>query len=133
MTPDAATAGGASASGGFVVPPEIEQKFGSLITLLRGSESMNDEERNYWVSILPAMTPEQITNLQQILENEKRQLAEIDAKYAAAVEGAPEVRDVKVIDAEKKQKREARKAAEEEHSKNEEGNSDDILKQIESA
>lgn len=64
------------------IPEELKKKFPDLIALIIGSESMNDEERQYWVNILPVMTPEQIENLRQILQNEKDQLAAIDKKYA---------------------------------------------------
>ena len=67
---------------GLVIPAETQQKFGQLIALIKGSESMNDEERQYWINILPIMTPEQVKNLQEILENERNQLQAIDAKYA---------------------------------------------------
>ena len=47
---------------------------------------MNVQERQYWINILPAMTPPQREQLQSILVNEKRQLAAIDRKYAAEME-----------------------------------------------
>lgn len=93
---------------------------------------MNDEERTYWASILPAMTPEQIQNLKQILENEKRQLAEIDAKYAAAIEETGEKKDVKVIEQEHRKRKESLQAAERSDEEKEDKAADDLLKQIES-
>lgn len=65
-----------------VIPEELKRKYGPLIELITASESMNDEERQYWINILPVMTIEQIGNLRQILQNEKDQLTAIDAKYA---------------------------------------------------
>src|SRR3990167_7643617 len=65
----------------LVIPPEIQAKFGAMLTLIQGSESMNNEERQYWINILPIMTPEQLKNLEEILASEKKQLAAIDAKY----------------------------------------------------
>src|SRR3989338_6948393 len=69
-------------SGGLTITPETQQKFGPLIDLIKGSESMNNEERQYWINILPIMTPEQLKNLEDILSSEKKQLAAIDAKYS---------------------------------------------------
>lgn len=66
---------------GLQVPPEVEAAFGPIIAMIKTSESMNPEERQYWVNILPIMTPEQLQNLKDILENERKQLASIDAKY----------------------------------------------------
>jgi len=71
---------------GLVIPPEIQARFPELIALLLGSESMNTEERGYWINILPVMTPDQQKNLQDILQNEKSQLEAIDAKYAKEIE-----------------------------------------------
>ena len=45
------------------IPPDTQAKFGKFVDLIKGSESMNDEERQYWINILPIMTPEQIKNL----------------------------------------------------------------------
>jgi hypothetical protein len=66
---------------GVHVPPEIAERFPELIDLILRSESMNVNERQYWVNILPIMTPEQIQNLRDILLNERRQLSAIDEKY----------------------------------------------------
>ncbi len=63
------------------VPPAAQKDFPELTALVLGSESMNDEERQYWLNILTIMTPEQRKSLEDILMNEKRQLASIDAKY----------------------------------------------------
>ena len=47
---------------------------------------MNDEERQYWINILPIMTPDQVKNLFDILDNERKQLAAIDAKYQTEIQ-----------------------------------------------
>lgn len=69
----------------LVVPPETEQKFAEIIALIRSSESMNDEERQYWINILPIMTPEQVDNLRKILTTERDQLSAIDRKYTKEI------------------------------------------------
>ncbi len=115
------------------VPEDIQKKYPDLITLIKGSESMNDEERQYWVNILPIMTPEQIQNLRDILENEKKQLAAIDAKYQSEIEkiGSDEVR--KQTEEERKKKREERSTAETAHKEEEDKAAEDLLKQIDQA
>ena len=65
----------------FVIPYEVKEKYPDLIELILRTESMNDEERQYWFSIMPAMNDEQIARLREILEEEKRKLAELDKKY----------------------------------------------------
>lgn len=75
----------AKSSTSLQIPPDTLAKFGKLVELIKGSESMNDEERQYWVNILPIMTPEQLKNLEEILVTEKQQLAAIDRKYAEKI------------------------------------------------
>lgn len=111
------------------VPPQTQQQFPDLVALIMKSESMNNEERKYWLSILPAMTPEQRKTLEEILVNERDQLAAIDQKYAASQKDAmPSVAD---IDASRRGKREERtqkeKQAEEEDTEKEE----EVMKEIE--
>jgi hypothetical protein len=45
------------------IPPETQARFPELIALITQSESMNVNEQQYWVNILPIMTPEQLQNL----------------------------------------------------------------------
>ncbi len=70
----------------LVIPDETRKKYPALIELILGSESMNDEERQYWINILPVMTPDQISSLEDILTTEKNQLEAIDKKYAKEIE-----------------------------------------------
>lgn len=65
-----------------IVPADVRARFGDLIDLILASESMNDDERRYWIDILPAMNEEQVAKLRDILVRERDQLAAIDAKYA---------------------------------------------------
>ncbi len=127
-------AGGAGAKPSTLkVSEDIQKKYPDLIVLIKGSESMNDEERQYWMNILPIMTPEQIQNLRDILENEKKQLAAIDAKYQSEIEkiGSDEVR--KQTEEERKKKREERSTAETAHKEEEDKATEDLLKQIDQA
>ncbi|MBU2524007.1 hypothetical protein KKG71_02330 [Patescibacteria group bacterium] len=65
----------------FDIPDVVKKKHADLIQLILETESMNDEERDYWFQILPIMTDEQIEKFRAILENEKEQLAKLDAEY----------------------------------------------------
>jgi|SRR3989344_748802 len=114
----------------ITVPDELKKRFPELIALILGSESMNDEERQYWINILPAMTEEQQKNLKDILQNEKDQLAAIDAKYAKEAEKAPSLRALHEIDAERKEKKSSRTKKEEETQKEEAEKEEEILKAI---
>ena len=114
-----------------VVPDELRKQFPDLIALILGSESMNDEERQYWINILPAMTPEQRKNLQDILKNEKDQLAAIDAKYTKEVEAQGSVQAVEEAATDRKNKREKRGEAEGGAEAEEKRKEEEILKAIE--
>ena len=140
MTPDAATppptdpTTATPPSGkpaGLVISDEIRKKYPDLIELIIGSESMNDEERQYWINILPIMTPEQIQNLREILQNEKRQLQAIDEKYSKEIEQIGQTQLVKQMEDERRKKRSQRTDAETTHAKKEQEDADAILKQIE--
>jgi hypothetical protein len=70
-----------TATQGLNIPDEVQKKFPELIGLIKKSQSMNDEERQYWIDVLPIMTDDQIDNLRSILDNEKKQLEEADKQY----------------------------------------------------
>ncbi len=92
---------------------------------------MNDEERQYWINILPIMTPEQIQNLRDILENERKQLAAIDSKYQTEIEKLGQAEVVKQTEEERRTRRLQRTSTEATHKEQEDKTADDILKQIE--
>jgi hypothetical protein len=112
------------------VPAELKKKFPELISLILGSESMNNEERQYWVNILPVMTPEQIGNLRQILQNEKDQLAAIDRKYAKEMEKLGKGRSLGDMAKKRRAKREKRSSKEQEAEEEERRKEQEILKAI---
>jgi hypothetical protein len=92
---------------------------------------MNDEERQYWINILPVMTPEQLQNLRDILNNEKKQLAAIDAKYQTDIQKIGQADTVKQTEEERRKKRMERQSQEQSHKSTEEQATEDILKKIE--
>ncbi|MDD5041638.1 MAG: hypothetical protein PHX87_04510 [Candidatus Peribacteraceae bacterium] len=112
------------------VPQDLKMKFPELIGLILGSESMNDEERQYWINILPVMTPEQIQNLNDILTNEKQQLAAIDRKYAKEIENIGETQLLRKVDEERRIRRAQRSKNEQNAREEEEVHAADILGKI---
>ena len=119
------------AQGGLQIPPEVQEKFGELIELIKASESMNDEERQYWINILPIMTPEQIQNLRDILENERRQLQEIDKKYSKEIDQAGQQELIARTASERTTRRKERLSKEAQALASENADTQNILKQIE--
>lgn len=83
ITPAAATpVTTASASGKqYIVPQVVSDKYPELVELIKKTESMSDDERNYWFQILPIMTEEQVTRLKGILQEESSQLSKLDDQY----------------------------------------------------
>lgn len=131
-TPPAQSAA-TGASAGLTVPPEVEKKYPDLIRLIRSSESMNDEERQYWINILPIMTAEQVKNLNDILDNERKQLAAIDAKYQTEVSKIGNAELVRKTEEERKKRRAERSYTEATHREQEDKAAEDLLKKMEDA
>lgn len=70
-----------SSASKFHIPTAVKEDYPELIPLIIQTESMDDEEREYWFQILPIMTDDQVEKLREILANEKQQLAKLDAEY----------------------------------------------------
>ncbi|MDD5102964.1 MAG: hypothetical protein PHX93_01035 [Candidatus Peribacteraceae bacterium] len=115
---------------GVQIPDELKKKYPALTGLILQSESMNDEERQYWVNILPVMTPEQIQNLNDILVNEKQQLAAIDRKYAKEIERIGETQLLQQVDEERRKRREQRSQSEQHARQEEDAHAEEILGKI---
>lgn len=65
----------------FKIPQFVKDTYPDLIPLIIETESMSDDERQYWFSILPIMTEEQVSKLREILINEREQLKKLDDEY----------------------------------------------------
>ena len=65
----------------FKIPDALLKKDPELVSLIIQSESMNDDERQYWFNLWEVMNHEQREKLKDILIRERKKLAEIDKKY----------------------------------------------------
>lgn len=71
---------------GNVSTPATKKIFVKLLDpLIANTESMNDEERQYWRDILPSMTSEQTKRLLVILSTEKINLKKLEKKYESEI------------------------------------------------
>jgi len=61
----------------FEITDELQAKYPELIKLIVATESMDNDERQYWFDIMPSMTDAQIDRLYDILETEKKKLQEL--------------------------------------------------------
>lgn len=65
----------------YSIPKLAKEKYPELVELIKTTESMDDQEREYWFQILPIMNADQVDRLKNILATEKQQLAELDQEY----------------------------------------------------
>ena len=116
----------------YIIPDLIRNQFPDLIKLIFEAESMDADEREYWLQIMPIMEVEQAQKLMEILTNEKTQLKKIDDKHQADVQKAAAI-DQAAIDHERiaREKMEALKKKEAEAEMNEASEEADLLSQLE--
>ena len=65
----------------FQIQDELQAKYPELLELIMATESMDDDERQYWFDIMPSMTDAQVDRLFDILETERKKLQELEVKY----------------------------------------------------
>lgn len=114
----------------YIIPSLVREKFPDLVKLIYETESMNQEEREYWMQIMPIMTEDQIKKFRDILVNEKEQLLRLDQQYQSQMSSLN--KPVKEINEEEmKKKIDEIKQAEQAHQKTEASKEEDILNQLE--
>jgi len=74
----------------FFIADALQEKYPELIQLVLITESMDDEERQYWFDIMPSMNDTQIDRLFNILETERRKLEELEIKYQQEIKALNE-------------------------------------------
>jgi hypothetical protein len=125
--PDATTATGKPA---LQIPVETAKQFPELVDLIKGSSSMDNEERQYWIDVLPIMSDDQIKNLKGILDNEKKQIEEANQSYAKGM-GETTRKAVAIFDeAAYKEKKRARMETERISEQNEKAEEVAALKEL---
>ena len=115
----------------YIIPKLVRDVFPDLIKLIFETESMDADEREYWLQILPIMTEDQIKKFRDILVNEKEQLDKLDKEYEEEMSGLEQQHKKQINEEEVKQKREELKAKESEAEKEEKQTEEDLLKQLE--
>jgi len=121
----------------LIIPEETQTKYPELVEGIKGSKSMDNKERNYWLQVLPVMTEEQVNELRDILSTEKKKLAEIEKKYASkggsgGNSGAkkPEKTEEEIKKEEEKRQQEREERKQKEALARKEENVDDILSML---
>ena len=108
------------------IPEEVLKKFPEFIELIKKSQSMNDEERQYWIDVLPIMTEDQTANLRSILENEQEQIGKAESEYEEGVKSK-----LKFDEKKYKEKQRIRAKSEKQHELEEKELEEGLLKEIE--
>jgi hypothetical protein len=114
----------------FAIPKIVREKYPDLIELIKVTESMDDQERQYWFQIMPVMTPEQIEKFRGILITEKQQLAELDKEYEDELNKLNEKHLLEWKEFESKEKSKAIKEAEAKSSVEEKQLEEDLLAKL---
>ena len=118
----------------FYVNDELEAQYPELIKLVLHTESMDDEERQYWFDLLPTMNPQQINRLFEILDTERKKLQELENKYQEEIKLLNEKHLIEWQDYQVKQ---SKKKLEEEEAKDkkqwkDDEDPEDVLKLLDS-
>nr|MDD3720307.1 hypothetical protein [Candidatus Gracilibacteria bacterium] len=113
----------------FQLSDEIQAQFPELIKLILNTESMDDDERQYWFDIMPSMTDSQIDRLFNILDTEKKKLEELETKYQKEIKSLNEKHLIEWQEFQVKDNKQKIAQAQAEESKNDQ-DPDDILKML---
>jgi len=114
----------------FQIPEELLKNDPSLVDLILRSESMKDDERQYWLNLTKVMTKEQIEKLRDILTRERKKLAEIRAKYGKKEELSPEEIAKRNLEMKKRREEQAAKLREREKAEEAKEDEDAILAEL---
>lgn len=120
----------AAAAAKFHIPLLVKEKYPDLVPLIIETESMDDEEREYWFQILPIMTEDQIDKFRKILLSEKAQLEKLDAEYEQELAKINQKHLIEWKEFETKQKQEEITAKEVKAEKAEVPLEEDLLKKL---
>ncbi|MDD2565264.1 MAG: hypothetical protein PHZ26_01115 [Candidatus Gracilibacteria bacterium] len=113
----------------FQILDEIQAQYGELVKLVLNTESMDNNEKQYWFDILPSMTDEQVDRLFDILETERRKLEDLEVKYQEEIKTLNEKHLIEWQEYQTKESREKIKKAEADDNDNS-ASADDVLKML---
>ncbi len=118
----------------YIIPKIVLERYPELVEMLKKSESIDDDEKNYWFGALETMDEDQVKSLREILEDEISQLKKIEEEgHKEAIQEIDKVKNEMI----EKQIMEDRKKAEEERRekeakirKEEEDRQDELLSML---
>ena len=114
-----------------IITDDVKAQHPELVDMIMATESMNDEERQYWLDLLPIMNPEQVQNLYDILDNERKKLAEIDSYYSQKVEDIEKAEEAERMLEARKEKMSEIQNAEQANEEAEKAREQELLSELE--
>lgn len=114
----------------YNIPALVTEHYPKIIPLIIQTESMDDQEREYWFQMIPIMTREQIKKLEDILNNERDQLAKLDSEYEAELKKIDEEHMLEWKEFEMKQKKDEISQQETINEKEEQATEEDLLNKL---
>ena len=111
----------------FIIADETLAEYKELVDLILATESMDDDERQYWFDIMPSMTDEQIDRLYNILDTEKKKLEKLEEKYQDEIKNLNEKHLIEWQEFQMKDSKKKIKAAEAQDTKED---ADDVLEML---
>ncbi|MBT3727010.1 hypothetical protein HOG21_04960 [bacterium] len=111
----------------FNISEEIQANYSELVSLILDTESMEDDERQYWFDIMPSMTDEQIDRLYNILDTEKKKLENLEEKYQDEIKNLNEKH---LIEWQEFQMKDSKKKIKEQEAKDKAEDADDVLNML---
>ncbi len=112
----------------FTILEEIQTAYPELVKLVLATESMDNNEKQYWFDILPSMTDEQVDRLFDILETERRKLEELELRYQEEIKNLNEKHLIEWQEFQTQENRKKVQKAEAEDSKKDD--TEDILNML---
>ena len=111
----------------FNVSDEIQAEYNELVELILATESMDDDERQYWFDIMPSMTDEQIDRLYNILDTERKKLEKLEEKYQDEIKNLNEKH---LIEWQEFQMKDSKKKIASEEAKDKAEDAEDVLEML---
>lgn len=115
----------------FTIPQAVQDKYPDLALMLKNSKSIDAGEKQYWFTALETMDDSQVASLRQILEDEIKQLQQVETQAVAETKQAVDTVEQELLEKKRQEDAAARKKAEEEDEKNDAVRQADLLAQLE--
>ncbi len=110
----------------FTISDESLASYAELVKMILNTESMDDDERQYWFDIMPSMTEAQVDRLYTILETEKNKLEKLEVKYQTEIK---QLNEKHLIEWQEFQMKDSKKKISK-AEKDDKDNADDVLSML---